>query len=149
MIDIARRHRMIEAFKATHGEEVAMTLAEGIYSTDHATKTDLEPLATKADLEALDIRIDNCATKTDLKALETRIDNCATKADLERCATKVDLERFATKADLEPLATKSDLATLEERLGRQLNETINKHLWRFLGLIVALIATAVAQQIFG
>ncbi len=44
MLTQEQRHNMIESFKASHGEETAMTLAEGLFSNDLATKDDLDGL---------------------------------------------------------------------------------------------------------
>ena len=55
-----RRHKMIESFKETNGEETAMALAESLFSNDFATKDDIKELRTelKDDLKSLDAKLD-------------------------------------------------------------------------------------------
>ena len=51
-----RRHKMIESFKETNGEETAMALAESLFSNDFATKDDIR--LVKDDIKSLDAKLD-------------------------------------------------------------------------------------------
>ena len=92
-------HEACEALDILEAAGFERTKAEAIASAighSHeraATKSDLEPLGTKAELAL-----------------------CATKADLEPLATKTELAQCATKSDLKPLATRAELSELEARL---------------------------------
>ena len=93
---------------ATHAKAIVAALSEAV--GEPITKADLEPLATRAELQQqiAGVRADlqPLATKAELEPfatkadLEAAIQPLATKAELERLATKVELERFATKTDL-------------------------------------------------
>ena len=117
-MDTLSTARDLEAAGFERVKAEAITAAIWRFHERAATKADLEPLATKADLAELE----KCmATREDLEPL-------ATKAELALCATKADLaeleKRMATKADLAEwerrmtsrMATKAEIATLETRL---------------------------------
>ena len=56
MLTEERRHKMIESFKETNGEETAMALAESLFSNDFATKDDIR--LVKDDIKSLDAKLD-------------------------------------------------------------------------------------------
>ena len=61
---------MIESFKETNGEEMAMALAESLFSNDFATKDDIKGLRTelKDDISGLRTEL-----KDDIKGLRAEI----------------------------------------------------------------------------
>ena len=87
-------------------------------TSDPATKADLEPLATKAELaEAIDRAVEPLATKADLEPL-------ATKAELAEAIDRA-VEPLATKADLEGLATKADVEQLRAEMYVDIARAVN------------------------
>ena len=82
-------------FNDQQAEAVVSAVGEAV-GENVATKADLEPVATKADLQAA---LEPYVTKADLRAT---LEPYATKADL-----RTTLEPYATKADLQE--TKAEL----------------------------------------
>ena len=98
-------------FNDQQAEAVVSAVGEAV-GENVATKADLEPVATKADLQAI---LEPYVTKADLR--ET----------LEPYATKADL-----RATLEPYATKADLQETKAELYRAI--------WIQTGAIIAAVA---------
>ena len=103
--------------EAAHAKAIVAAMTEAV--GEPINKADLEPLATKADLERF-----------------------ATTADLEPLATKADLEHFATTADLEaaiePLAAKADVAAVRAEVS-ELKATLTWRIVLALGAFAALV----------
>jgi hypothetical protein len=87
-------------------------------SAEIATKSDIAPLASKADLGVV---------RADLAQLATKSDMFATKAEL--ADLKADLAQLATKSD--SFATKAELAELKYELT-----------WRVFGIVLAVVGIA-------
>ncbi len=74
MLTEEQRHKMIDSFIGTNGEETAMALAESLFSNDLATKEDLGEV--KAELTQL--RQD---TKDGFSRLDAKLDTLEGKVD--------------------------------------------------------------------
>lgn len=111
-------------FNDEQAEAVVSAVGEAV-GENVATKTDLEPVATKADLSAA---LEPYATKANLR---TTLEPYATKADIREA-----LEPYATKADLrttlEPYATKADI--------QETKAEIYRAIWIQTGAIIAAVA---------
>ena len=102
---------------ATHAKAIVAALSEAV--GEPITKADLEPLATRAELQQ-----QIAGVRADLQPLATKAELqqqiAGVRADLQPLATKAELEPFATKADLEaaiqPLATKAELERLATKV---------------------------------
>ncbi len=131
-----------------------------VYGDGHeslVTQRDIEPLATRDDLQALRTEmqafatkddLERFATKDDLQTLRTEMQAFATKDDLGRFATKDDLERFATKDDLEGFARKDDLHAFATKVDLQggLQALELRLTLRFGALMVAGVAVLAALE---
>ncbi len=100
---------------ATHAKAIVAALSEAV--GEPITKADLEPLATKAELQqqiaGVRAELQQLATKAELEPLATKVEleRFATKAEFQQqiAGVRAELQQLATKAELEPLATKADV----------------------------------------
>ena len=115
----------LEAKVDANMEEVGNVIAANVAALEDAIdlkadKTELEPLATKVEAEALGARIDENvaeietkADKTVVEALEVKVDGNYVALEKEIGNAKTELEAKievkADKTELEPLATKEEL----------------------------------------